>query len=518
MVIDLLRPVLRCRGVPNRSVSVCTKNDMNTRLNGPRIIVVGAGMSGILVGIKLLESGHTNFAIYEKADELGGTWRDNRYPGLSCDVPSHHYVYSFEPNSEWTSLFSGGPEILNYFKNAATKYHVREHIRFGSEVVAARFENGLWNVRIAGGELDQGSVLIAATGVLHHPKFPDIPGLSEFDGKQFHSARWDDTVDLSAKRVGIIGTGSTAVQIVPAIVNKVSKLTLFQRTAQWILPYPNKDYSEEERQTFRDDPGLMRAEYAKWEGQFNHTFARAVIGDEYEMQRIANRCKENLETNVTDPDLRSQLTPDYKVACKRLILSDQFYPAIQRKNAQLETTPISRVEHAGVVTKDGRLHELDVMVLATGFDGHRYARDIDISGTDGGTLNDAWGDSIWAHRGVAMPGFPNFYMLIGPHSPIGNFSLILIAEMQLNYLLQLIEPILTGESASVVPKRSATEAFNRSLRDAMKKTVWVSGCDSWYLDGEGNPITWPWSFEQFASDMKAPDLGEYVFDPGLGHI
>ncbi len=474
-----------------------------------RVIVIGAGMSGILTGIRLQQAGITDFVIYEKATSLGGTWRENTYPGLSCDVPSHHYVYSFEPNAEWSHLFSPGPEIRAYFECAAVKYGVMRYLRFGKRVTHAVFSDGRWQVTFADGESDVADVVIAATGVLHHPVYPDIPGLADFDGPSFHTARWDHDVPLDGQRVGIIGTGSTATQVVPAIVDRVSQLELFQRTPQWILPYPNPAYSDEDRAMFRDNPERMGELFEQMAAQFNNTFARAVIGDRDQMERIEQRCRMNLEHNVMDDALRRRLTPDYQVACKRLIMSDTFYPAIQRPNAALVTERIERVEARGVRTVDGVLHELDLLVLATGFDGHRFMRDIDMTGIDGYRLEQAWKDSTQAHRCMTLPGFPNFFALIGPNSPIGNFSLILIAEMQVDYLLKLIEPLRAGHARAIVPTAAATAAFNAELQVAMKQTVWVSGCRSWYLDKNGTPVTWPWSFDRFEADMRTPVMEEF---------
>ena len=352
-------------------------------------------------------------------------------------------------------------------------------------------------------------MVIAATGVLHHPVYPDIEGLDSFEGACFHSARWDHSVPLDGQRVGIVGTGSTGVQIVPAIVDRVAKVSLFQRTAQWILPLPNPEHSEQEKAAFRASPELMRETYLYLAERFQNTFARAVVGDQEQMAKIEEACRTNLEENIHDPGLRKKLTPDYKVACKRLIMSDAFYPAIQKTSAELVTDGIERIEPGGIRTVDGRLHELDVLVLATGFDGHRFMRPIQIVGRDGRTLEDAWADANEAYRSVAVPGFPNFFMMVGPNSPIGNFSLIMISEMQLAYIMQLVDLIRTGRYREVAPTAAATARFNAAIKEAMKGTVWVTGCRSWYLDKNGNPAMWPWTFERFEAEMAAPDLSEF---------
>jgi cation diffusion facilitator CzcD-associated flavoprotein CzcO len=495
--------------IPTKHFGASMNNNSVHGAGEIRVAVIGAGMSGILTGIRLLEAGISNFVIYEKAASCGGTWRENSYPGLSCDVPSHHYVYTFEPNPEWSHMFSPGPEIRAYFERTAEKYGVASYIRYNTEVVAAEFNDDRWHLRFADGGGDEATVVIAATGVLHHPVYPDIDGLDTFAGPCFHSARWDHGVSLAGKRVGIIGTGSTAIQIVTGIVDEVASLDLFQRTAQWVLPYPNEPYSEEQKAEFRANPAKMSELFWHMSDQFTNSFARAVIGDETQMARIEQRCRMNLEHNIHDPELRARLTPDYKVACKRLIMSDSFYAAIQKPNAHLVTDGIARIEAQGVRTRDGVLHELDVLVLATGFDGHRFMRDIDIRGQGGVKLDDAWSQSLEAHRCLAVPGFPNFFMLIGPNSPIGNFSLILIAEMQVDYILKLIERIRAGACRALAPSAEATRRFNAEIRDAMKHTVWVSGCRSWYLDKNGTPITWPWSFERFKDDMREPRWAEY---------
>lgn len=473
-----------------------------------RLAIIGAGMSGILAAIKLRERGLTDFTIFEKASSLGGTWRDNTYPGLSCDVPSHVYAYSFDLNPEWTHRFSPGAEIRAYFERAASKYDIERHIRFNAEITRAVYRDGRWHLEAADGHRDVVDAVIAATGVLHHPAYPDIAGLGSFAGVSFHSARWNHDVALEGKRVGIIGTGSTAIQILPAIVDKVAKVSLFQRTPQWILSMGNPAYAPEEIAAFRASPEMLRQSYTHWADRFINTFARAVIGDEHEMKRIQDACRQNLEENVHDPILRAKLTPDYQAACKRLIMSDTFYPAIQRPNAALVTSGIARVEPAGVRTADGILHELDVLVLATGFDGHAFMRPMEVVGEGGRTLEQAWSGANEAYRSVAVPGFPNFFMLIGPNSPIGNFSVIMISERQLDYVLQLVD-LLRSRCRAVAPKEEATSRFNQAIRDAMQGTVWVSGCKSWYLDRNGNPALWPWSFERFCQEMESPDLTEF---------
>lgn len=475
------------------------------------VAIIGAGMSGILAAIKLAEKGCKNVKIYEKADRLGGTWRDNTYPGLSCDVPSHHYTYTFEPNPDWTKQFVGGEEIYRYFERTAEKYQVLDNIVYQHEAVEAQFADGQWVITFSTGQQETVDIIIAATGVLHHPVMPNIPGLADFGGAKFHSARWDHDVALKDRQVGIIGTGSTGMQIVPAIIDEVRHLSLFQRTAQWVLPLPNTKYSDQEREEFRDKPELMAALYDRWAKQFTHSFSRAVIGGKDELKKIADLCELNLETNVHDPELREKLRPDYIATCKRLVMSDQFYPAIQKDNATLVTSPIDCIESNGIRTSDGDFHEIDVLVLATGFNGHAYMRPMELIGRDGARLSEQWAGSAEAYRSVSLPAFPNFFMLVGPNSPIGNFSVIMISEMQLDYVLQLMEHTHDMGKRFVEPKHIATTRFNKAVKDAMQGTVWVTGCKSWYLDKNGNPTLWPWTFEQFQQDMATPDYADFDF-------
>jgi len=478
--------------------------------SGPRVAVIGAGMSGLLAGIKLREAGYRDIRIFEKADRIGGTWRDNTYPGLTCDVPSQHYCYSFELSAEWSRLFSPGPEIQAYLEGVCAKYDIASDIAFGHELIRARWSDNRWELAFANGIEETFDIVIAATGVLHHPVLPDIAGRDSFAGDSFHTARWDHDVSLDGRQVGIIGTGSTAIQIVPAIIEQVAHVTLFQRTAQWILPLPNPAYTEAEKAEWRGEPTRLVEAYQTWSDRIRTTIARAVVGDAEQMAKIADACRRNLVENVKDPDLRARLTPDYAVACKRLIMSDQFYPAIQHPHATLETTAIAAVEPHGVRMTDGRLHELDVLVYATGFDAHRFVRGMNITGIDGQCLDAVWADATRAHRSVMVPGFPNFFMMIGPNSPIGNFSLIMVAEEQIRYILTLVGLVRDGRAQAIAPKPEACAEFNDALRAAMGSTVWVSGCSSWYLDRNGQPILWPWSLERFQAEMAAPNLDEYA--------
>jgi cation diffusion facilitator CzcD-associated flavoprotein CzcO len=474
-----------------------------------RVAVIGAGMAGILSAVKLTEAGLDDFSVYEKADRVGGTWRENTYPGIACDVPSHLYSYSFALTPEWSHRFSPGAEIQAYLERVACEHEVERHVRFGDEVTHCRFVDGRWMVETASGHRDEVDVVLAATGVLHHPRVPDFAGLDEFRGAWFHSARWDHSVDLEGARVGVVGTGSTAVQIVSAVVHRVARLSLFQRTAQWVMPQENPAYSDADRARYRDDPARLVEQHRDLAEAFG-LFANAVVdADSPGIHLIEEACLANLEDNVTDPELRERLRPDYRAACKRLVISPDFYTAIQRPNAELVTERIERVEPDGVRTADGRLHELDVLVLATGFHADAFMRPMEIEGRGGVRLADRWARRPNAYLSISVPDFPNFFMINGPNGPVGNFSLIEVAELQFAYIVQLVDRLRDGTCREISATAAAMEAHEAARVEAARKTVWVTGCRSWYLDDRGVPATWPWSFDRFREVMRAPDLDAF---------
>ncbi len=487
------------------------KQEMETGHRRLRFAIIGAGMAGLLAGIRLDQKGDADFTIYEKGDTVGGTWRENRYPGLTCDVPAHAYTYSFAPNPEWTQFFSPGPEIQHYFERIADDYRLRDRIRFNSEVTDCRYVDGHWHIETSDGCKDIVDVVIAATGVLHHPNIPAIPGLQNFGGDSFHSARWDDSVALDDRRIGVIGNGSTGVQIVSALSTRASTLVHFQRSPQWIMPVQNFIYSETDRHAFRSDVSRIDAirfgdEY--WAGI--RRFNKAIIEvDSPEMAEIEGIVLRNLEDNVQDPVLREKLRPDYRAACKRLIYSPDYYEAVQRPGVIVETGAIEQVEATGVRMKDGTLHELDVLVLATGFKTDRFVRPIKVIGRGGSNLDDAWALRPTAYYAITVPDFPNLFLLNGPTAPVGNFSLIDIAERQWDYIDQLLDLLRDGTCSAIAAKPEAMADYEERRIAAAKRTIFGSGCTSWYLDAQGVPQTWPWSYDHFAQSMAAPRMEDF---------
>ena len=475
-----------------------------------RCAVIGGGMAGILAGIRLKEVGICDFTIYEKADRVGGTWRENTYPGIACDVPSHVYAYSFALNPDWSRRFSPGEEIQAYFEGTAERFGILPHFRFGEEVTSCEWTGDRWQLETATGLRDVVDVVIAATGVLHHLNVPDFPGQETFTGTMFHSARWDHSVTVDGRRLGVIGTGSTAVQIVSALVDRVAELTLFQRTPQWILVEPNFEIPPEKREAYRNDPDRLHGLYTKLEQGFRSAITPGLIDPDSDlMHQIEERCRANLEECVKDPVLREKLRPDYRAGCKRLIMSADFYDAIQRPNARLVTEGINRFEPAGIRTADGTLHELDAVVLATGFKPDRFVRPIRMIGRHGIDLDDVWADGPVAYLSIGVANFPNFFMLNGPNGPVGNFSLVQVVERQFDYILQLIEELRRGRCTEIAPTEQAMKDYEGERAEAALKTVWASGCKSWYLDKRGVPATWPFTFDRFLAEMQAPNFDHY---------
>ncbi len=467
-------------------------------------------MAGILAAIQLREHGHTDVTVFEKGDRVGGTWRENTYPGLACDVPSQLYSYSFAPNPDWSHPYSPGSQIQEYFERVAVERGVIERTRFSDEVVRCEWNDERWEVETAAGHRESFDVVIAATGVLHHPRYPDIAGLASFAGACFHSARGDHAVPIDDARVGVIGTGSTGVQIVSAIRDRVRELHVFQRTAQWVLPMPNDPFGPEQLDRHRD-LDYLRATHDRLSELFGK-FSNAVIdASSPESEMIAAACLDNLERNVVDPDLRERLRPTYRAACKRLIASPDFYEAMQASATRLVTADIERVEPSGVRTDDGVLHELDVLVLATGFHADWFVRPMEVVGRDGLTIDAFWTPRPLAYLSIGVPGFPNFFMINGPNGPVGNFSLIEVAEYQFAYIAQLVERLANGARA-IEPDLDFTESFEAERVAASRNSVWVTGCRSWYLDDRGVPATWPWPFDRFQAEMATPNWDAYKID------
>ncbi|HME79701.1 MAG TPA: NAD(P)/FAD-dependent oxidoreductase [Mycobacterium sp.] len=479
----------------------------------PRIVIVGAGMSGLCQAILLDRAGFTDVNILEKDDRPGGTWRDNRYPGLTCDVPSHLYQYSFDLNPSWSRLFSPGPEIQDYFVDSARRHNIERMIRYHTEVVDAHHNGLRWRLTTNDGENLDADFVVLATGFLHRPRVPDIAGMSDFAGQLVHSARWSDDISVAGKRIAVVGNGSTGVQLISAVAGVAAHATLFQRTPQWVARMPNPSIPPAARALLSRsrllNRAVLRTEYKTFE-IFSVGLTQPGL-----RRRVVNRvCERNL-ASVADPALRAKLTPDYRPGCKRLVIHPDFYAKVQRPDVSLETAAIDRFEKRGIRTVDGRLHAADIVVMATGFNAHDYVRPATVRTHDGHTLSNAWSAGPRAYKSVAIQGMPNLFMLLGPHSPIGNFSLVQVAETQAAYVLKWITRWAAGEYDTLRPTAAAIDAYLEHIRRGLPGTVWTTGCSSWYLGTDGLPELWPYHPHEYLRLLKKPDDHSYVMESGV---
>lgn len=475
----------------------------------PSVLIIGAGATGMLAAIRLEQAGITDVTIIEKEDRVGGTWRDNTYPGIACDIPSHHYCYSFEP-AAWSHQCAIGSELQDYMEHVGEKYGVTRRVRFGESVLSCVYDDhGKWTVTTDKGAEFVVDFVIAATGILHHPKYPEIAGLDDFAGASWHTARWNHDVDLTGKRIGVIGTGSTAHQVIPELVNAGHDVSVFQRTPQWVFPFPNLPFPEWMRKRWRAKPSRMRPWKWFYKSFIEQFFVKATIGRPVQNWLLKASVKSYLRLAVRDRDLRRKLTPDYGVGCKRLVVNFTFYPAIQKPNAHLITDRIDRIEPDGVRTADGVLHPLDVLVLSTGFHNFNYMRPMQVVGRAGHTIEDSWGEGRYrSSHAVLLEHFPNYFLMLGPGTPIGNNSVIGMAEEQIDYVLRLIELWRDRQADEIEPTPEAVAAFTDYISAGLQGSVWLGGCQSWYQDADGIPAVFPYSWKEFVHSMEQIDTSD----------
>ena len=479
----------------------------------PSVLIIGAGATGMLAYIKLHEAGITDVILIEKADRVGGTWRENTYPGIACDIPAPHYCYSFEPYV-WTHHLAYGGELQDYMEHVGHKYGITQAARFGEAVTSCVYgDHGKWQVETSKGDAFTVDMVISATGILHHPKWPDIKGKDDFSGEAWHTAQWRHDVDLAGKRIGVIGTGSTAHQVIPELIYGDHDVTVFQRTPQWVAPVPNIRFPEWLRRRWQRKLARMRAWKAAYRWLVQSVFVNATVGKWLPNKVMNILCRGHL-WRIRDRDLRSRLTPDYEVGCKRLVINTTFYGAIQKPNAHLITEGIDKIEAQGVRTKDGVLHELDVLIYSTGFHNFNYMRPMTLVGRDGHTIEDSWSTGQYqTHRGVLLEGFPNFILMLGPGTPIGNNTIIGIAERQMDYVMQLIDMWRERKMSAIEPTSQAVAEFAEYIAKGVTGTVWVGGCQSWYLDASGQPTIFPYDWNEFLRITEKPDPAELVMTP-----
>lgn len=477
-----------------------------------RVAVIGSGFGGLGAAVRLRREGITDFVVLERADSIGGTWRDNSYPGCACDVPSHLYSFSFAPNPRWPRNFSGQPHIRAYLEHVADTFGLRPHLRLNCEVRGLRWDADrlLWEIDTATGPRTA-DVVVSACGPLSDPSVPDVPGLDSFPGKVFHSARWDHSYDLRGKRLAVVGTGASAIQIVPAVQPEVSRLTLFQRTAPWVLPRADRRITAAERWLHTRLPAtrVMRRGFL-WGVREAQVSVFTKRPERFGL--VENLARTHLRKAVKDPALRAALTPDYRIGCKRILLSNDYYPALTRPNVDVVASGLAEVRGSTLVASDGTETEADAIVFGTGFRVTDVPMAGYVTGVDGVTLAEAWKGGMATLRGAAVHGFPNFLMILGPNTGLGNSSMILMIESQLNYLADYMRQLDTlGGRAALDARRSAMGVWNRGLQSRMRRTVWsTGGCRSWYLDDEGrNTTLWPDTTAAFRRATRRVDLAEY---------
>ncbi|MGX1369421.1 cation diffusion facilitator CzcD-associated flavoprotein CzcO [Streptomyces canus] len=477
-----------------------------------RVAVVGSGFGGLGAAVRLRREGVTDFVVLERADSVGGTWRDNSYPGCACDVPSHLYSFSFAPHPDWPRTFSGQEHIRAYLEHVTDVFRLRPHLRLNSEVRRMTWDSEKlrWDIETASGSLSA-DLVVSATGPLSDPKIPDIPGLDSFPGKVFHSARWDHDYDLRGKRVAMVGTGASAIQIVPAIQPLARNVTLFQRTPPWVMPRMDRAISGAERWLHRQVPFTTQVRRGLLWG-IRELQVQAFTKHPNELGAVEQLAKRNMARAIKDPELRAKLTPDYRIGCKRILLSSTYYPALAQPNVDVVASGLSRVEGSKLVAADGTEAHVDAIVFGTGF----HVTDMPIAdrvvGADGRTLAEAWKGGMEALRGASAAGFPNWMTIIGPNTGLGNSSMILMIESQLNYLADFVRQLdVLGGRAALDARPAAVAAWNHRVQERMKRTVWnTGGCTSWYLDANGrNSTIWPGTTTEFRRATRRVDLAEY---------
>ncbi|MEV6389209.1 flavin-containing monooxygenase [Nocardia xishanensis] len=478
-----------------------------------KTVIIGSGFAGLGLAIRLSQQGRTDYLVLERGSDVGGTWRDNTYPGAACDVPSHLYSYSFALNPNWSRSFSRQGEIQSYIQGVAKKYNVLDKHIFDCDVTGARWndDTAQWEITSSKGDFTADTV-VSAVGALCEPNLPDIKGINTFEGEIFHSARWNHDADLNGKRVAIIGTGASAIQIIPSIAPQVAKLDVYQRTAPWLLPRVDRPYLKAEQLAFKHVPGVQRlsraAIYAARETQVVGLAKFPAL-----MQGFQLLAKAKLQYEVRDPELRKKVTPDFRIGCKRMLISNEYYPALSRDNVDVVTDGIAEIRTGSIVTKDGTEREIDALIVATGFhvtDSPTYET---ITGRDGRTLSEVF-DEIGqqGYKGSAVANFPNMFFLLGPNVGLGHTSMVYMIESQINYISDALTTVDRLGLRTVEVRREVQDAYNEDLQAKLSKTVWnTGGCASWYLDKHGNnPTLWPDFTFQFRRLTKNFDVSAYA--------
>ncbi len=484
--------------------------------------IIGAGFGGIIAALKLLEAGRKSFVLFERAHEIGGTWRDNTYPGCACDIPSVLYSISAEPNPNRSRRYSPQPEILAYLKSVVAKHQLEQYLRFDSEIIDLEYEeqNGFWKLRDRHGRSTTVRAVILALGPFQKPSLPNLSGMETFQGKIVHSAKWDNNLNIKEQRVAVIGTGASGIQIVPAIAPEVAHLTVFQRTPSWISDRYDTEVSALAQQIFRKLPLLQHFLRKAWY-RFLEYRGGLFFGKTGRYRFFEKLCLKKLEREVSDPEVRRKLTPNYAMGCKRIVVSDDYLPAFNRPNVSLESSGIDRITPRGILTKEGVEIPFDLLIFATGFEVIDY-NSMKIKGKSGRELYKEWKQSgISAYKGTVVSGYPNFFTLLGPNSGFGHNSVLLAMEAQMEYVLQYLRQLdQLGRQAALDLNPEIQRRYNETMQQKFKGTVWASGCRSWYLDEHGrNPVIYPGLMDDFRKETQSFEPRDYeVVNADAPHV
>lgn len=480
-----------------------------------RVAIIGAGFGGLGMAYYLRRAGIEDFVILEKATDIGGTWRENTYPGAACDIPSHFYSFSFEPHYPWSNRYAPQPEILAYLRHCARKYDILRHVRFKAEVTDAVFDaaRGLWRLMLADGSTVEAETVVSAVGQLHRPSIPDIPGRDRFQGRMFHSARWDHDYELDGKRVAVIGTGASAIQFVPAIAPRLRQLYVYQRSPGWIIPKFDHTFSRFERWLFDTFPILHDLDRLRIYC-ITEALAYAYEGHKWLEKLVTVFSKLQYYIQVRDPQLRRKLIPDYPIGCKRILLTRNWLPTLTRPNAELITDAVTEITASGVRSADGRLREVDAIIWGTGFTATQFLAPMRVVGRDGLELHKTWTRGAEAYLGMTVAGFPNFFMLYGPNTNLGSGSIIYMLECQQRYVVRMLQRRATENLGPVEVTPEAQKAYVEEMQARSQKTTYVGGCRSWYITADGrNTNNWVGLMYEYRRRTAEPVMDHYRIWP-----
>jgi len=475
-------------------------------------LIIGSGFSGLCAAIKLKEQGEHNFIVLERNDWLGGTWYDNHYPGAACDVESHLYSFSFEPNPNWSRQFSPQQEILKYMEHCAAKYDLNKHLQYNPTVTQALFneKEATWMVTAQGGNTFTTRAIISCSGGLSQPMYPDIKGIETFKGEMFHSAKWDKSFDWKNKTIAVIGTGASAIQIVPAIAADVKQLCLFQRTPPWIMPKPDAEISSLRKWLYNNLPYTQHLYRRRLYWQ-HELMALGFIKHPGILKFASKLSLRFLKRSVSDEKLRKKLTPDYVMGCKRVLISNEYYPALVRKNVEVIIDSIQQINETGVLTKDGNQRNVDAIIIATGFQAAEEISRFAVKGRNGVDLNEAWRDGAEAYLGTTVAGFPNMFLVVGPNTGLGHSSMILMIEAQVNLIMESLKALKQKQAKFIDLKPQVQLDYNKEIQEKLQHTVWQNGgCQSWYQMRNGKNVTlWPGFTFTFINRTKKFEQEKY---------